>query len=183
MDDLSNSYSDTKISGRQGIFMELAEIWNRGERLAKEARELLGGNDPICENLEYANVGMMNAYFEIEDCVQKACSNKLQPTTIGQILDVLNRIKYTGINSMQELIEAFQKAVYDVGKSQRKERNTIADACCRRLQLNRDKFLDLVERWLTGDPNALIHILKVHTSWSIHNVIDDFFYEKRGVAS
>ena len=183
MDNLLNSYSDTKISSRQGIYMELKEIWDRGERLAKEANKLLGEDDPICENLGYANVGMMNAYFEIKDFVHKTCSNKPQLKTVGQVLDVLNRIKYTGVNSMQGLIEAFQKAVHDVGKSQKMERNTIADACCRRLQLNRDQFLNLVERWLAGDPNALVHILKVHTSWSIHNVLDDFFDEKRGVPS
>jgi hypothetical protein len=183
MDDLLNSYSDAKISSRQGIYMELKEIWDRGERLAKEANKLLGGDDPICENLGYANIGMMNAYFEIKGFVHKACSNKLQLKTVGQILDVLNRIKYTGVYFMQDLIEVFQKAVHDVGKSQGLERNTIADACCRRLQLNRDQFLNLVGRWLAGDPNSLVHILKAHTSWSMHNVIDDFFNEKRGVPS
>lgn len=183
MNDLSITYSDTKISSRQGIYMELKEIWDRGERLEKHAIELLGDDDPICENLGYANIGVMNAYFEIKDYLKNTCNNKLRPATIGQILSVLNMIKYAGINSMHELIEAFQKAVHDVGKSESKERNTIADVCCRRLQLNRDQFLDLVEKWLNGDPYPLIHILKIHTYWSMHNVIDDFFNEKKGVAS
>ena len=183
MDYQSNCYSETKVSGRQGVLEEFVQIWRRGEKLEKEAKKLLGEDDPICENLGYANVGMMNAYFEIEDCVQKVCNNKLQPKTLGQILDVLNRIKWTGVQSRKELVEAYQKSAHDVRKSQGIERNTIADACCRRLQLKRDEFLDLVERWLAGDSDGLIRILKAHTYWSMHNVIDDFFNEKGRLVS
>lgn len=179
----SNRYVERKFSGRQGIFEEFTQIWRRGEALETEARKLLGEGDPICENLGYSNVGMMNAYFEIEDCVKNACNNKLNPKTLGQILDVLNRIKWTGARSGRELNEAYQKAVHDVRKSQGVERNTIADACCRRLQLKRDGFLELAELWLGGDPNALKRILKNHTYWSLHNVIDDFFNEKGGFVS
>lgn len=183
MDYQANCYSETKISGRRGILEEFVEIWRRGERLEKEAKKLLGEDDPICENLGYANVGMMNACSEIEDWVQKACNNKLQPKTLGQILDVLNRIKWTGVQSGKELVEAYQKSVHDVRKDQGIERNTIADGCCRRLQLKRDEFLDLVERWFAGDRSGLILILKAHTSWSMHHVIDDFFNEKGGLVS
>ena len=57
-------------------------------------------------------------------------------------------------------------------------RNTIADACTRRLQLDgRDDFLDLVDKWLKGDPEPIKRILKLHTPDSIHYDIEYFFYE------
>lgn len=60
-------------------------------------------------------------------------------------------------------------------------RNTIADACTRRLQLDRrNDFLKLVEKWLAGEPGPLKLTLKAHCNTPEHHIIDEFFNKKGG---
>jgi len=174
----SNCFIEKKFNDRQEILEEFGKAWRWAGRIEREARELLSNDDPISENLGYANVSMMNAYYEIEDIILKSGSNKLESITLVQILDVLTRIKWTGTETDRELIEAYQTAVKDVANFHKIHRNTIADGCCRRLQLTRDGFLDIVKKWLAGESDDLQIILKRHAYSSKHSLLEDFFQGK-----
>jgi hypothetical protein len=54
-------------------------------------------------------------------------------------------------------------------------RNTIADACTRRLQLKTSGFYELVDKWLNGDFSGIKAVLKSHTPEYYHSEIDRFF--------
>jgi len=119
--------------------------------------------------------------MEIEDNLAHGNGNKLELKTLAQIIDVLTRIKWTGTKSRHGLIEAYQTAVQDVAKFNDIHRNTIADACTRRLRLDgRDDFLELIEKWLEGDSRCLKLTLKAHCNIFEHCLIDEFFQKKKG---
>jgi hypothetical protein len=162
------------------ILSEMEKVWNLAEIISKSAKKVLGEDNPILESIEIACVHLMNACIEIEENLNQNSGNKIEKATLAQIIDVLTRIEWAGPKNRNELISAFQKAVAEVGKFNGVERNTIADACTRRLQLNRDGFLDLVESWIAGDYKALERILKSHCNIEIHQLIQDFFIKKGG---
>ena len=105
--------------------------------------------------------------------------NMLEVATLAQIIDVLSRILWSGAAYRGALIEAYQVAVKRVADFHSIHRNTVADACTRRLQLNRDGFLDLVENWLGGRSGDLKRCLKAHCDVIKHGLINDFFSGER----
>jgi len=172
--------NEMKFRGNKEILYEMGKVWNKVDRIEKAAKEILNEGNPILESLGFAGVHMMNAYQEIEDNLAQGTGNKLEPQTLAQLIDVLTRIKWTGTKYRHGLIDAYQTAVREVGKFNSIHRNTIADGCTRRLQLDRDRFLDLVERWLAGDSGDLKLTLKAHCNISEHRLIDEFFQKKGG---
>lgn len=172
--------TEMKFRGNQEVLNEMEKVWNTVARIEKTAEEMLDEGNPILESLGFAWVHMMNACQEIKDNLNQGIGNKLESKTLAQIIDVLTRIKWTGTEYRNGLIDAYQTAVCEVGKFNGIHRNTIADACTRRLQLDRDGFLDLVERWLAGDSRELERTLKSHCNISEHGLIHDFFQKKGG---
>jgi hypothetical protein len=180
MDFQSKRGTEMKFRGNQEILNEMEKVWNTVARIEKSSEEMLDEGNPILESLGFAWVHMMNACQEIEDSLNQGTGNKLVPKTLVQIIDVLTKIKWTGTKYRNGLIDAYQTAVQNVGKFHGIDRNTIADACTRRLQLDRDGFLDLVERWFAGDSGELERTLKLHCSFTEHGLIHDFFQKKGG---
>ncbi|MBW2597867.1 MAG: hypothetical protein JRC55_04320 [Deltaproteobacteria bacterium] len=182
----SNSTKDMKFKGNQDILQEIGNAWEYIGRVEKAAQKILNENNPVLESIGFAWVHMMNAYIEIEDNLAQGSGNKLEPKTLAQIIDVLTRIKWTGPKNWHELVEAYQKVVREVAKFNGIFYDTIADACTRRLRLNkkddfgRDDFLELVEKWLVGEPGPLKLVLKAHCNTPEHRIIDDFFQKKGG---
>ncbi len=172
--------NEKKFSESQEIVNELAIVWWKAEQIERSAIELLGDNNPICENLAYACVGIMNAYDEIKANLKKVKCNKLEPKTLAQIIDVLTRIKWTGAEYHKGIIQAYQDAVNGVAHFHQIHRNTIADACIRRIGLKyRNQFIDLTKSWLNNKPCELKEILKRHARSIDHSVIESFFHEKK----
>ncbi len=167
-----------KFNRRQEIVNELAIVWQKAEQIERAAVEFLGDEDPICENLGYACIGLMNAHHDIKANLIEANCNQIEPKSLAQILDVLTRIKWTGATYHTEIIQAYQKGVRDVANFHGIHRNTIADGCTRRLDLNRDGFINLVENWLNNKQYELNQILKTHARSIDHSVIDNFFQGK-----
>jgi hypothetical protein len=180
MDFQSKSGNELRFKGSREILNEIGKVWNTVEKIEKAAEEILEEGNPILESLEFAWVHIMNAYQEIEGDLTPNTGNRLEPKTLAQIIDVLTRIKWTGTKYRNGLIEAYQSAVSEVGNFNGIHRNTIADACTRRLQINRNGFLDLAESWLKGDSRSLKQILKAHCNITEHTLIDDFFHKKGG---
>jgi len=129
---------ELRFKGSQEILNEIGKVWNTVDKIEKAAKEILNEGNPILESLGFAWVHMMNAYQDIKGDLIQDTGNKLEPKTLAQIIDVLTRIKWTGTKYRDGLIEAYQSVVRDVANFNGIHRNTIADACTRRLQLDRD---------------------------------------------
>ena len=180
MDFHSKSGNELRFKGSQEILNEIGKVWNTVDKIEKAAKEILDDDNPILEKLSFAYIHIMNAYYEIEDDLTLDTGNKLELKTLAQIIDVLTRIKWTGTKHRHGLIEAYQTAVRNVANFHGIHRNTIADGCTRRLQVNRDGFLDLVEMWLEDDPKSLKQTLKAHCNITDHTLIDEFSQKKGG---
>jgi len=170
--------NNMKFGRKQDFLSELGKVWGKVDEIEKKAQKIWGEDNPILENIGFAWVHIMNAHIEMEKNLAQGSGNKLEPKTLAQIIDVLTRIKWTGTKYRHGLVNAYQSAVYEVGKFNGIHRNTIADACTRRLDLDRDGFLDLVESWLGGDSKSLKLTLKAHCDISLHHLIDEFFQKK-----
>jgi hypothetical protein len=168
------------IIRNQDILNEMEKAWNAVAQIEKATGEMLNEGDPILEIIGFAFVHMMNACQEIEEKLGHRAEKAPQTKTFAQIIDVLTRIKWTGIRDQKGLIEAYQEAVRGVAKFNCIHRNAIDDACTRRLQLNRDGFLALVERWLSGNSKELERTLLWNFSVYEHRLIQDFFQKKGG---
>jgi hypothetical protein len=168
---------ERKFRSRQNIMVAVDSAWAWVEKIGREAMDLLGEDDPICEQIDYACIAWMNAHSEISDLIENSSANKLEPKTLGQILNVLTRIKWEGPKSMYDLQSAYRTAVYNAGKDNDVHKNTIADGCCRRLQLNSDCFLQLVHEWLSGNPGPIKQVLKNHIKTTLHHIVDSYFDE------
>ncbi len=75
----------------------------------------------------------------------------------------------------QNNINAARRAFKTSEKFYGVHRNTIREACTRRLQLNIVEFRELVQKWLNGDSSGLKEIFKSHTLEYYHLEIDRFF--------
>ena len=170
-----------KLRGNQDILNEMEKVWDTVSTIEKASKEILDEGNPILESLGFAYIHMMNTCQEIEDNLNQGSGNKLEPKSLSQIIDVLTIIKLTGAKYRNELIDAYQTAVKEVGRSNGIHRNIVADACTRRLQLNRDEFLDLIERWLNGKSCEIERTLKVHSNISEHSLISGFFQNKESL--
>lgn len=167
-----------KLRGNQDILNEMEKVWDTVSTIEKASKEILDEGNPILESLGFAYIHMMNTCQEIEDNLNQGSGNKLEPKSLSQIIDVLTIIKWTGAKYRNELIDAYQTAVQEVGRSNGIHRNTVADACTRRLQLDCHGFINLVERWLTEDSRELERTLKAHCNISEHSLISGFFQMK-----
>ena len=166
---------NTQIKNTQDILGAMENIFKAVDAIAASSKQLLGENHPIVISAEFAAVHLMNACNEIDDTLINDKGNFLETKTLAQILDVLTRIKLSGPENRSDLVEAYQIAGHDVANFNCVFRNTIVDACTRRLQLNRDGFLELVQQWLDGNPNRLKQVLKAHCEVSLQALINDFF--------
>ena len=79
--------------------------------------------------------------------------------TLKIIFEVLLKIRQYYVGG-ERLIKAYRKAIRTVASQNKIFYQTVADGCCRRLNLNRDGFLDLVRAWLAQDSDELIKHLK-----------------------
>ena len=176
--------SNTNMVNRKEICDEFVSYWQGVEILVKKTRSVFGDNHPVTDSIDLAAIHMMNAVDEAEKDLYVARNqldkfvndvNKLEINSLNQIFQVVRGIQWSGPRTLKTLNEAYQIALQGAKNKFGVERNTIADACTRRLQLNTDKFLELVQKWLNGDATSLIDIIKLHTEKSIHNQIDKFF--------
>lgn len=166
-----------KIRGTAGILNEMKKAYEFVERIEKSSKEILPEDSQILETIGYACVHMMNACGDLEQDIYES-SNKLEPSTVEQVLDVLSRIEGMLPKNRGALITAFQIVVVDVANCHGVLRNTIADACTRRLQLDRDGFLDLVDEWLSGYSRNLELTFKAHCNPREQAVVVDFFTKR-----
>lgn len=143
------------------------------EKLEETAKKLYGEEHPAFDTLGIATTWMMNACHEVEETLPK-----LKESTLQQLFDLLSSIKLSGPSDRSEIETAYHIAVRNVSKSWNKERNTIADICVRRLDLNgkTEEFIDLVEEWiLEGDDSKLKKAIKANTDFSLFAQVDSFF--------
>jgi hypothetical protein len=158
------------------IFQEIKSVWINLECLEKEVIRSFGHDDPISENIGYACVYLMNANIEIEENPNIEINlNMLEDITLDQIFDVLNLIRGEAPESQPSIAEAARRAFLTSSKFYGVHRNTIADACTRRLQLKLAGFLELVQKWLNGDSSGPKAVLKSHTPEHYQSEIDRFF--------
>lgn len=98
--------------------------------------------------------------------------------TLEQILTVLKYSKYN-YNSGMSLTSSYQDAISRVANEYGVTYQTIGDGCRRRLKLDSiGEFSELVRKWLNGDPNPLMSVLKSQTPRRLHAKIEDFFGEE-----
>ena len=95
--------------------------------------------------------------------------------TLNQILDVLKYFRYN-YQSGRGLTGSYQKAISRVSNEYGVTYQTIGDGCRRRLKLGSiDEFSELLKKWMKGEPESLIKVLKLQTSNRLHEDIDSFF--------
>lgn len=103
----------------------------------------------------------------------------LTSKTLQQILDVLKYSEYNH-NSGRSITSSYQTAINRVAKEYDVTYQTIGDGCRRRLELRRiDEFRDLISKWLNGNEEPLVKVLKRKTPTRLHSKIDDFFKSKQ----
>ncbi|MBI5076585.1 MAG: hypothetical protein HZB62_15650 [Nitrospirae bacterium] len=99
----------------------------------------------------------------------------LTTKTLDQILGVLELTKKyyaTGISPSK----AYQKSVKEIAHSNSVRYQTIADGCCRRLNLDDiNKFIHLLKEWLLGEPRGLKALIAGNIRKSDEYKIDEFF--------
>ena len=158
------------------LVKSIKSAWRNLESLEKEVISSFGQDDPVSENIGCACIYLMNADIELADYPDREINhNLLEDATLDQIFDVLNLIRGEGPESHYDLIDASQRAFITSVKFYSVHRNTIADACTRRLQLNISEFRELVKKWLNGDSSGIKAVLKSHTPEHYHSEIDRFF--------
>lgn len=100
--------------------------------------------------------------------------------TLQQILDVLKYTRYN-YNSGTELTSSYQDAISRVADESGVTYQTIGDGCRRRLKLDSiGEFSELIRKWLNGDPNPMMEVLKSQTHRRLHPNIDAFFNDNNG---
>jgi hypothetical protein len=180
METYSNCFSDGKIRTREMIYEKYGNIYRLALDLEKETMKLLGDDHPITDEISLVCTHMMNGDIGIEDYLYsdvQGC-NQLELETLKQVFQVLESIDWSGAKNREEIRSACNNAAKLTAKSLGIKRNTVADIWVRRLGLPKktEGFLDLVEDWLTnGDDSGLKGILKSHTPYSMHQLIDGFF--------
>jgi hypothetical protein len=161
------------------LVRSIRSAWRNLESLEKEVLRSFGPDDPVSETIGSACICLMNADIELEDYPDREINrNLLEATTLDQIFDTLDLIRGEAPGSHYDLIDATARAFKTSENFYNVHRNTIRDACTRRLQLNVGEFRELVRKWLNGDPSGLKAILKSHTPEHYHSEIDRFFTEK-----
>lgn len=107
----------------------------------------------------------------------------MTPQTVQQLLQVF-RIFRENLERGIPLHRSYHEAVRSVAQSYSVTYQTIGDGCRRRLRLNDiSELFALLSAWLQGDPNRLVHQLKVNSESSAHAEIDRFFTEGTVVTS
>ena len=165
----------TGLKNRQEILEEFRNVCIKVENLQKRANEIFGENDPYSDILSLADSYLIDPLLDLEEKQHYGKCNKLEKKTLEQILDLLNRIRWYGPKSLQDLTDAYRIMKKAVAKDFEVTENTIHCACTRRLQLDYSNFLSLVHEWLNGNPRLLIEVLKVHTYEFHHVHIHKFF--------
>lgn len=100
--------------------------------------------------------------------------------TLQQILDVLKYTRYN-YHSGKALTNSYQDAISRVANESGVTYQTIGDGCRRRLKLDSiGEFSELIRKWLNGDPNPMIEVLKSQTHKRLHPQIDAFFNDNTG---
>lgn len=96
--------------------------------------------------------------------------------TLKIIFAVLLHLRKNYVGGLP-LTKAYRMAVREVASENQIFYQTVADGCCRRIQLNRDGFLDLVRDWLGDDPKRLMDHIKRYVHQKDHQLVDDYFKE------
>ena len=190
MDAYNNRVFDGEIRTREMVCEKYRTIYTMALDLEKETMEVLGDNHPITEEISLVCTHMMNGDIGIEDYLNLEIpsgnhfepeTNHLELDTLKQVFQVLESINLSGPRNRGEIRSACSNAAKMTAKSHGIERNTVADIWIRRLGLEKktEGFIDLVEKWLNGDDSELKRVLKSHTHYGLHGLIDAFF-EKKG---
>jgi hypothetical protein len=101
----------------------------------------------------------------------------LQAQSVNQLLQVLEstRRKHGHGNSLPA---AYQEAIHDVSSRHHVRYQTIGDLCRRRLALSDiAEFVNLLDRWLRGDPGPLKSRILQHSVSAARSSIEHFFDE------
>lgn len=99
----------------------------------------------------------------------------LKSNTIRQLLEVLS-IFYNSHSKGNPINRSYHEAVRRVAQKYGVTYQTIGDGCRRRLKLNDvGQLYSLLQRWIEGDPDGLITVLKSNTDLHNHDDIERFF--------
>jgi hypothetical protein len=99
----------------------------------------------------------------------------LKSNTIQQLLEVF-AIFYNSHSKGNPINRSYHEAVRRVAQKYGVTYQTIGDGCRRRLKLNDvSQLYSLLQRWIEGDPNDLIAVLKGNTDSHNYEGIDRFF--------
>jgi len=167
---------------RKEILRDINSVWGTVEALEKKSKATLGETNPMTEILGFTAVHMMNASFEIEEQILEN-TNKLSYSSVTQLFEILNIIRWLDPKSRSETHEAYQTAVQRISSKYSVDRNTMIDLCVRRLgfvgQGSTDLSLNLVEDWLFKKGTGLSKLIKAHTYEHQYQRVNEFFNSGR----
>ena len=168
-----------ELQRRQAVFKRYNYLWEEMLDLEKEVLRTRGEDDPITETIQMVATHMMNGNIELEDALYERLpsKNRIEETTLNQLLDVLTIIKTSGPRDIDETRRTTAHASSLIAKAYGIEKNTIFDIWVRRLNLpgQTREFNELVFEWLTGRSDRLRQVIKAHVCESLRLAVDEFF--------
>lgn len=110
-------------------------------------------------------------------------SSKLRSSSVSQMLEVLSRF-WSKYSRTFDVDRAHIEAIKEVSQGRNVAQQTIYDLNWRRVGFDRiQKFRNLLEKWVLGDPKPLIDVLRRHTHSQYHGEIIQFFKQDKFVAT
>jgi hypothetical protein len=168
-----------EVQRRQAVFKRYNYLWGEMLDLEKEVLTTMGEDNPITETIQMVCTHMMNGNIELEDALYEKLptQNQIEETTLNQLLDVLTMIKTSGPRSFDETRSATASSSALIARAYGVEKQTICDIWVRRLDLpsQTKEFNELVFEWLSGKPDKLCQVIKIHIDVRLHPKINEFF--------
>ena len=173
------SVAEKAVLQRKAVLNRINAIWGELEKLRTEVSDSMPEAEYINETLDYGCTHMMNCSIDVQAALYENLpeQNRIEKTTLDQLLSVLTTIKSYDPRNMEEAKQATTFASSLVANTCGVERNTICDIWVRRLNLpgQTRSFNELVYEWQRGNPDRLREIIKAHVDKSLYSQIDDFF--------
>jgi hypothetical protein len=171
--------AEKAVLRRKAVVNRFNSLYGEMEDLEKEVLKSMPEATSIVEAIQLVCTHLMNGNIDIEASLYENLpeQNRIEETTLKQLLDVLTMIKSCGPRSVEETRSATSFASSLIAKSYGIEKNTIYDIWVRRLGLPGQTrgFNELVFEWLTGKSDRLCQVVKAHVEEALHSKINDFF--------
>jgi hypothetical protein len=179
MNDHFTLEAQKEIHRRQAVVKRYNYLWKEMLDLEKEVLKSMGEDNPITETIQLVCTHMMNGSIELDDAMYEnlPVQNRIEGTTLNQLMDVLTMIKTSGPRNAEETKNATASASALIAKAYEVEKNTISDIWVRRLDLPGQTrgFNELVFEWLSGKPDRLRQVIKAHVEETLRSKVDKFF--------